>query len=1432
MTEPIGYATLQVIPSLQGVTDGITKQVDGVFGRAGKSAGQSFASGVQSAESAVKAATEKLTKLRDREADAAGKVRVAELKLEEIRSRGTATAAQIAAAEENYDRALRGQQSAARTAASAADELADAERRAANAADDAGDSVDNLGRRGIISGENLAKMGAIAGAGLLGLGKILYDIGSTFDDVSDTIRVGTGATGDNLAALEDIAKNVGSTVPASFESIGATVADLNTRLGLTGAPLETLTKQVAELGNLGQEIDIDSLSASFNAFGVEGANTSRVLDELFRVSQATGVPINDLANSALKGGPALKQFGFSLAESAGLIGTLDKAGLDADKMMGGLTKSLTAFAKAGQDPQQALYGTVGEIERFIKAGDQAGAINVAAKLFGVKGAGQFVDAVQQGRLSVDDFVSATGAGSDTILGAAEETRDFAEQWELFKNKTLVALEPLASKVFGIIGTGMQWITDNGIPALKDFAAWFDQNRTTIAIVAGVITATLLPSLTVMTVGWATAGAAAVKSAALSVAASYRTVGGWVAMAASAALNGATIATIWTATQIAAAAGWIRMQVSAIGAFIATAASSTAQAAITTTAWVVAAAKSAAGWALMRAQAVGAFIAAGASAIAQAAITAGAWVASSARTVGAVALSTAAFVAQRAVLVAGAVATGVMAAAQWALNAAMTANPIGIIIALLAGLVAGVVLAYKNSETFRNIVQAAWEGIKVAASFAWNNVLKPALDGLLAALGWVGDKAMWLWQNVMVPAWDAIRGAIEAVWNFIRPILDNIGRGIQVLGEIASKVGDAMRNAFNGVVDVLKAPIHMVGKLLSSLPEKVGPITIPFVGTLKSWGQTLQGLAEGGVAGAAGRTRNGRLWGPGTGTSDSILGIDPATLMPTAFVANGEGVVIEEVMSTPTGSAMVAALNSGWVPSADQMHSMFPGLRGYAAGGTVGEPYGLAPGTNISYGGSGFPDWVTNLGAEHNVKPSTYAGHQESDRGEPGYAPNPQGLNRGIDWSGTVEAMQAFADYLLSVAPTSPSLEQIIWQNPGTGAKVGWAGGNNVTNSGYFDADYAGHQDHVHTRHSAALEAIAAPAVPQTPQVPDTVTQTPQYNSPTYTDPSAGGATTSTTGSEQKTRLKTFKELGSEAGGILAEGIGETLGLPDWVMDPNKLLEGDDGSNVRTTDNTATQQPQTQQQAPTTTTPPQQTPTQPQQQTPPPVDRRAGLTGHAAYAYDIAKAALDAGVEKAGAIIGEATALVEAGDPLKMWANNAVPESLNYPHDAVGSDGTSTGLFQQQDNGAWGTLAQRMNAYDSAGLFYTALNKVDGWQTMDPGAAAQAVQRSAFPDKYGRVMDRARQLVDEAALFDTGGIWQPGTFGFNGLNEPELVLKKNQWGVVADQTDAVRQLVGAAKAAGTGGGLNVTVNGHTAGDIVTEFRREQWRGAGGYGSRGR
>lgn len=136
-------------------------------------------------------------------------------------------------------------------------------------------------------------------------------------------------------------------------------------------------------------------------------------------------------------------------------------------------------------------------------------------------------------------------------------------------------------------------------------------------------------------------------------------------------------------------------------------------------------------------------------------------------------------------------------------------------------------------------------------------------------------------------------------------------------------------------------------------------------------------------------------------------------------------------------------------------------------------YGLPSGTQIFYGAKGFPQWVYDLAGAFGLQASTYPGHQCGNRAESGYAPNPSGLNRGIDWTGSVASMQRFAEYLLTV---KDSLEQVIWENPETGSRVGVAGGQDVSRSSYFASDFSGHRDHVHTRQSKPIPLPGAAAV--------------------------------------------------------------------------------------------------------------------------------------------------------------------------------------------------------------------------------------------------------------------------------------------------------------------------------------------------------------------
>lgn len=132
-----------------------------------------------------------------------------------------------------------------------------------------------------------------------------------------------------------------------------------------------------------------------------------------------------------------------------------------------------------------------------------------------------------------------------------------------------------------------------------------------------------------------------------------------------------------------------------------------------------------------------------------------------------------------------------------------------------------------------------------------------------------------------------------------------------------------------------------------------------------------------------------------------------------------------------------------------------------------------------------------------------------------------------------------------------------------------------------------------------------------------------------------------------------------------------------------------------------------------------------------------------YAAEIVAAGREMGVPAQGQVIAEATAMQESG--LRMYANARVAASMSIRHEVVGADHLSVGLFQQQP--WWGPIAVLMDPKGSARLFYAHLIALPGWEHMPLAAAAQAVQRSAFPDAYRKWEGVARDVV--AAV--SGGI---------------------------------------------------------------------------------
>ena len=192
------------------------------------------------------------------------------------------------------------------------------------------------------------------------------------------------------------------------------------------------------------------------------------------------------------------------------------------------------------------------------------------------------------------------------------------------------------------------------------------------------------------------------------------------------------------------------------------------------------------------------------------------------------------------------------AAQFALNAVMKANPIGIVITAVTALIAIIVLLYKNNETVRKVIDAAWAGIKKAISAvvdwftgtAWP-ALKKAWDAIKPAVEAVGKAIQTAWDAVkkvftsttfidgvktafenfktfFVGLWKIISGAVEIAWNVIKGIF-NVIKGVltgdfkgawEALKTMISGVWDGIKKVISGAWDVIKSTVF--GQIISYL----------------------------------------------------------------------------------------------------------------------------------------------------------------------------------------------------------------------------------------------------------------------------------------------------------------------------------------------------------------------------------------------------------------------------------------------------------------------------------------------------------------------------------------------------------------------------------------------------------------------------------------
>ena len=188
------------------------------------------------------------------------------------------------------------------------------------------------------------------------------------------------------------------------------------------------------------------------------------------------------------------------------------------------------------------------------------------------------------------------------------------------------------------------------------------------------------------------------------------------------------------------------------------------------------------------------------------------------------------VAAKAQSIAASVATKIWAAGQWVLNAALSANPIGLVIVAIVALVAIVVIAYKKSETFRNILNGLWGVVK-------------GVGGSLANLGQVLVGGVMAGFSAVLNGIKSLPGKIAALGGLFRnaggALIGAFVNGMKnaggIVSGIAGNVWNAVRGLLNGAIDRINAALEFRISLPLGKSISINPPNIPH-------------LAHGGIAG--------------------------------------------------------------------------------------------------------------------------------------------------------------------------------------------------------------------------------------------------------------------------------------------------------------------------------------------------------------------------------------------------------------------------------------------------------------------------------------------------------------------------------------------------------------------------------------------------------
>lgn len=376
---------------------------------------------------------------------------------------------------------------------------------------EAEEALDGIGK-GIVAGNMMQAAEIIADAGQK-IKEFSDNAKEAFNEVdagSDAIITATGATGKLAEGMDNVYKSIASSLPIdNLENIGKVIGEMNTQFGFTDEKLQHASEKMLKFSEItGSDVVASTQNAkqAISVFHMSSGDLDSVLDDVAKTAQDTGVSVDNLFQKVIEGAPQLQELGLSFSGSVKLLGAFEQAGVDGSAALSSLSKAAVNYAKDGKSLNDGLAETQ---DKILNATDKTEALNVAAEVFGTKGAVRMVDAIQRGVLNLNDLGNAASDSQGTVETTFENTLDPIDEETVALNNVKLAMAEFGSAISEALAPIMEAL----VPIIQKVAKWFNSlsgtSRTIIVVISGIAMAisALLPILAVVAGGIAAAGGA-------------------------------------------------------------------------------------------------------------------------------------------------------------------------------------------------------------------------------------------------------------------------------------------------------------------------------------------------------------------------------------------------------------------------------------------------------------------------------------------------------------------------------------------------------------------------------------------------------------------------------------------------------------------------------------------------------------------------------------------------------------------------------------------------------------------------------------------------------------------------------------------------------------------------------------------------------------